>query len=109
MLCTDLEIVTIEYFHQKKIDIFNIFAQNIDHGYMFELPRRGGSNKYQQSMVWTKNKKNRIPLYTQVFLYKSGVYIAWTCFPDGNCLANVVLISINNKPFYVVMIIIIFQ
>ena len=45
-------------FHWKK-NIFLIFAQNIDCGYMLELPRRGGSNEYPQSMFWSKNKKNR--------------------------------------------------
>ena len=29
-----------------KIDIFNIFAQNIHCGYTFEPPRHGGSNEY---------------------------------------------------------------
>ena len=43
-------------FHQKKNDIFNIFAQNIDCGYTLEPPRRGGSNKYPQCMFWIKNK-----------------------------------------------------
>ena len=48
-----------ENFLRKKIDIFLIFAQNIDCGYTLEPPRRGGSNEYPQSMVWSKNKKNR--------------------------------------------------
>ena len=43
---------------EKKKDIFLIFAQNIDCGYTFEPPRRGGSNEYPQSMFWSKNKKN---------------------------------------------------
>ena len=30
--------------------IFLISAQNIDCGYLLELPRRGGSNEYPQSM-----------------------------------------------------------
>ena len=30
--------------------IFHIFAQNIDCGYSLELPRRGGSNEYPQTM-----------------------------------------------------------
>ena len=34
-------------------------AQNIDCGYTLEPPGRGGSNKYPQSMFWSKNKKNR--------------------------------------------------
>ena len=53
---------------------FNIFAPNIDCGYTLELPRRGGSNEYPNSMFWSKNKKKIvIPLHTQVILYKSGV------------------------------------
>ena len=74
-----------ENFHWKNylFDIFLVFAQNIDCGHTLELPRRGGSNEYPQSMFWSKNK------YTPAnpsFLYKSGVYgvyISWTCFPDG--------------------------
>ena len=34
--------------------IFLIFAQNIDFGYSLELPRRGGSNEYPQSMFWVE-------------------------------------------------------
>ena len=37
-------------FHMKNCDIFFIFAQNIDRGYMLEPPHRGGSNEYPQSM-----------------------------------------------------------
>ena len=48
----------IKIFQLKKIDIFLIFAQNIDCGYTLEPPWRGGSNEYQQSMFWSKNKKN---------------------------------------------------
>ena len=48
----------IENFQLKKFDIFLIFAQNIDCGYMLEMPHRGGSNEYPQSMFWSKNKKN---------------------------------------------------
>ena len=39
-----------ENFQIKKSDIFHISAQNIDCGYSLELPRRGGSNEYPQSM-----------------------------------------------------------
>ena len=46
-------------FSRKKIEIFLIFAPNIDCGYTLEPPRRGGSKEYPQSMVWGKNKKNR--------------------------------------------------
>ena len=51
--------VKMKDFHQKKFDIFLIFAQNIDCGYTLEPSRRGGSNEYPQSMFWSKNKKNR--------------------------------------------------
>ena len=39
-----------ENFQIKNSDIFHISAQNIDCGYSLELPRRGGSNEYPQSM-----------------------------------------------------------
>ena len=45
------------------MNVFLSFAQNIDCGYTFEPPRRGGSNEYPQPMFWSKNKKNR---YTPV-------------------------------------------
>ena len=63
----------IKIFQQKNVDIFLIFAQNIDCGYTLEPPRRGGSNKYPQSMFWSKIRKICIPLHTPVLLYKSGV------------------------------------
>ena len=39
-----------ENFQMKNSDSFHISAQNIDCGYSLELPQRGGSNEYQQSM-----------------------------------------------------------
>ena len=44
-------------FSDKKTDIFHISAKNIDCGYLLELPHRGGSNKYPQSMFLSRNKK----------------------------------------------------
>ena len=35
-----------ENFQIKNSDIFHISAQNIDCGYLLELPRRGSSNEY---------------------------------------------------------------
>ena len=67
------KVVKNETFQQKMFDIFLIFAQNIDCVYTLEPPRRGGSNEYPQSMFWSKNKKNSIPMYTPVLLYKCGV------------------------------------
>ena len=53
------------------MDIFLIFAQNIDCGYTLEPPRRGGSNEYRQSMFWSKNKKNRYtPAYPSFTIQK---------------------------------------
>ena len=47
-------------FSDKKFDVFHISAQNIDCGYSLELPQRGGSNEYQESMFLSRNKKNNI-------------------------------------------------
>ena len=61
MLCTvTFKVVKNENFQQKNIDIFPIFAQNIDCGHTLEPPRRGGSNEYQQSIFWSKNKKKKV-------------------------------------------------
>ena len=60
--CNKQEIflaLKIEIFQLKNVDLFLIFAQNIDCGYTLEPPHRGGSNEYPQSMFWSKNKKNR--------------------------------------------------
>ena len=35
-----------------------IFYQNVEFWYTLELPRRGGSKEYRQSMFWSKNTKN---------------------------------------------------
>ena len=53
----------------KNSDIFHISAQNIDCGYLLELPRRGGSNKYPQSMFLSRNKKNNVYPYKPPFYY----------------------------------------
>ena len=54
-------------FSDKKSDIFHIFAQNIACGYLLELPHHllepsqwGSSNKFTQSMVLSRNKKNNV-------------------------------------------------
>ena len=57
----------------KKPDIFHISAQNIDCGYSLELPRRGGSNEYPQSMFSNKTKKNNVYPCKPQFYYISGV------------------------------------
>ena len=50
-------------FSDKKLDIFHIFAQNIDYGYSLELPQWGGSNENPQSMYWAEIRK---VMYTPV-------------------------------------------
>ena len=57
----------------KNSDIFHISAQNIDCGYSLEPPRRGGSNRYPQSMVLSRNKKNNVyPCKPQFYYIKVG-------------------------------------
>ena len=50
------------HFQMKIVNIFLIFAENIDCGYTLEPPQWGGSNEYPQSMFWSKNKKKCKPL-----------------------------------------------
>ena len=45
------------YSNIKNSDIFHISIQNIDCRYSLELPRRGGSNEYPQSMFLSIDKK----------------------------------------------------
>ena len=60
-------------FSDKNSDNFQISAQNIDCGYSFEPPRRGGSNEYLQSMFLSRNKKNNVyPCKPQFYYIKVG-------------------------------------
>ena len=52
----------------KNSDIFHIPPPNIDRGYSLE-PWRGGSNEYQQSMFFSKNKKNNVYTWKPQFHY----------------------------------------
>ena len=62
-----------ENFQMKNSDIFQISALNIDCGYLLELPRRGSSNEYPQSMFLSSNKKNNIyPCKPQFYYIKVG-------------------------------------
>ena len=57
----------------KNSGSFHIIAQNIDCGYLLELPQWGNSNKYPQSMFLSRNKRNNV--YTckpQFFCIKEG-------------------------------------
>ena len=53
----------------KNFDIFHISAQNIDCGYSLELPHRGSSNEYPQSMFLSRNKKNNVYSSKPQFYY----------------------------------------
>ena len=60
-----------ENFQMKNSGSFHTFAQNIDCGYLLELPRRGCSNKYPQSMFLSRNKKiNEYPCKVQFYYIK---------------------------------------
>ena len=67
------KVLNTEYSQRKSFDIFLIFAKNIDCGNTLQLRHRGGSNVYQQSMFWSKNKKNRYTPANPILLYKIGV------------------------------------
>ena len=63
----------IENFQMKNSGSFHISALNIDGGYLLELPRRGSSNKYPQSMFLSRNKKNNVyPCNHQFHYIKVG-------------------------------------
>ena len=52
---------------------FHISAQNIDVGYSLKPPRRGGSNKYPQSMFLSRNMKiNVYPCKPYFYCIKVG-------------------------------------
>ena len=58
---------------KKKSDISHISAQNIDCRYSLESPRRGSSDKHQQSMFLRRNKKyNVYPCKPQFYYIKVG-------------------------------------
>ena len=46
-----------ENFHIKNSDVFRISAQNIESGYLLELPQLGTSNEYSQSIFWAEIRK----------------------------------------------------
>ena len=60
-------------FSDKNSDTFHISAQNIDCGYVLELPHWDGSNKYPQSMFLSRNKKKNVyPCKPQFYYIKVG-------------------------------------
>ena len=83
---------------KKNSDIFHISAQNIDCGYLLELPRRGSSNEYPQSMFLSKNKKNNVyPCKPQFYCIKVGfkeVKTIQACFCDE--IKSLMLITLHS-------------
>ena len=68
-----------------------ISAQNIDWGYLLELPRRGSSNEYPQSMFLSRNKKNNVyPCKPQFCYIKVGF--------KGVKLYRYIFVMIQNAP-----------
>ena len=62
-----------EIFQIKNSDVFHNSSQNIDCGYSLELPLRGSSNEYPQSMFLSRNKKNNVyPFKLQFYHIKVG-------------------------------------
>ena len=62
-----------ESFQIKNLIFFHISAQNIACEYSFELPHRGGSNEYPQSMFLSRSKKNNVyPCKPQFYYIKVG-------------------------------------
>ena len=75
-------------FSDEKLWHFFIFLlKNIDCEYSLELPQRGSSNEYTQSMFLSRNKKNNVyPCKLQFYYIKLGfkwVTIIKACFRDG--------------------------
>ena len=74
-------------FQIKNSNIFHISAQSIECEYSLEPPRRGGSNKYPQSMFLSRNKKNNVyPCKPQLYYIKvgfKGVKNIQACFRDA--------------------------
>ena len=57
----------------KNSGSFHISAQNIECGYLLELPQQGNYNEYSESMFMSRNKKiNVYPCKPQFYFIKVG-------------------------------------
>ena len=65
--------------------IFLISARNIDCGYSFEPPRRGGSNEYPQSIFWAEIWKIIRVFYLKNFVFKRWNFL-YICFRNDYVL-----------------------
>ena len=59
----------MKIFREKNCNIFHISAQNIYCVYSLEPPRRGGSNKYPQSIFLIRSEKNNVYSCKPQFYY----------------------------------------
>ena len=73
----------------ENIDIFLVFAQNINCRYKLEPPHRCGSNEYHNLCFGAKIRKlgQYTPAYPSFTIHCirvgfAGVYFSRTCFPD---------------------------
>ena len=90
---------------QKKILLFFIFLlKNIDYGYSFDPPRRGGSNEYPQSMFLRRNKKNNVypckPEFYYIKIRFMGVNIIYACFRDDISICSPLKVLTSMQSSY---------
>ena len=73
---SNLNIYNLQHLKKNQIkmsDVSHSSAQNIDYGYSLEPPCRGGSNEYPQSIILSRNKKNKVyPCKPQFYYIKVG-------------------------------------
>ena len=80
----DFFVLEIDNFQLKTIDIFLIFAQNLDCRYMLEPP--GLLTSTRNLFFGGKIRKTGIPCVPQFFYIKvgfKGIYITRKCFRNG--------------------------
>ena len=66
-------LLKLKIFRKKLWYFFIFLLKNMDCGYSLEPPRRGGSNKYPQSMFWAEISKNNVyPCKPQFYYIKVG-------------------------------------
>ena len=77
--------VKIENYHKKNSDVFSYFCPKHRSWVQVRTTSAMRLNEYRQSMFWSKNKKNRIPLQTPFSYIKVGLrgYTFHGHFYDG--------------------------
>ena len=73
--------------------IFLISAQNIDCGYSLELPHRGSSNEYPQSMFWAETWKISEFFIRKLLFFDSKIFSIF----EYACFRNELNNSINTN------------